>query len=119
LDTGGGENVAIYSTGFGPDSSGSGTVTLSYNGQNILQDADTTPYGGSVDVINDISGGTRINPGGAAIYDNYEVMFVLSTNSNPGEVILVPTTVPEPAESTLVALGVAGIYCWRRRRGLK
>jgi hypothetical protein len=119
LDTGGGTNVAIYSTGFGPDSSGNGTVNLSYDGQTILQDTDTTPYGGNVDVINDISGGTRINPGGAAIYENYEVMFVLSTDSNPGEVILVPTTVPEPAESTLLALGVAGVFCMWRRRGWK
>jgi len=117
LDTGGGENVVIYSTSFGPDSSGNGTVNLSYNGQTILQDTDTTPYGGNVDVVNDISGGTRINPGGAAIYENYQVMFVLSTNSSiDGEVILVPTTVPEPAESALVALGACGVVGLLRRR---
>ena len=119
LDTGGGENVAIYSTGFGPNSSGNGTVNLSYNGQTILQDTDTTPFGGNVDVINDISGGTRINPGGAAIYNNYEVMFLLSTDSNPGEVILVPSTVPEPAESSLAALVVTGLFCIVWRRGWK
>jgi hypothetical protein len=119
LDTGGGENVVIYSAGFGPNSSGNGTVNLSYNGQTILQDTDTTPYGGNVDVVNDISGGTRINPGGAAIYENYEVMYVLPTGgSADGEVVLVPNTVPEPADtSLLLALGVTAVFCRWRRRG--
>jgi hypothetical protein len=120
LDTGGGQNVVIYSNNFGPNSSGTGNATLAYNGQTILQDNGTTPYGGNVDVVNDISDGERVNPGGAAIYDNYEVMFVLSGNSTPGEVILVPYTVPEPgAAAALAGLTVLGMAYAVRRRNRK
>ena len=115
LDTGGGPNVAIYSTNFG--SLTGGGVNLSYNGQTILSYTNSTPYGGSVGVSTDTSGGTRINPGGAAIYENYQVMFILSTNSSVnGEVILVPNTVPEPSVNVLILFGILGSLCFLKRR---
>ncbi len=116
LDTGGGPNSVIYSTAFGADSSGTRALTLSYNGSTILAYPGTTPYGGNVVIANDISGGTRINPGGAAIYDNYEVMFLLPTGSTLGEVVLIPAPVPEPATFALLASGVAGLLSLFRRR---
>jgi len=116
LDTGGGPNVVIYSTNFG--SLTSGGVKLSYGAQTILSYTNTTPYTGTVDVIPNTADGTRINPGGAAIYDNYQVMFVLSTNSGvDGEVILVPTAVPEPSANALIVLGMIGsLWFFLRRR---
>jgi hypothetical protein len=38
-------------------------------------------------------GGVRVNPGGAAIYQNYKVVFSLN-NTGTGQVILVPSTIP-------------------------
>jgi hypothetical protein len=115
IDTGGGPNVVIYSTNFG--SLTSGGVNLSYNGQTILDETNSTPFQGSIVVDTNTNGGTRINPGGAAIYDNYQVMFLLSTNSNTdGEVILVPNPVPEPSSFALGAVAMAGAFFMIRRR---
>ena len=92
-------------------------MNLSYGGQTILDETNTTPFGGNVVVDADTEGGTRINPGGAAIYENYEVMFLLPTNSEvDGEVILVPNAVPETSVTALAAVGVAGLLLAGLRR---
>jgi hypothetical protein len=113
FDTGGGPNAVIYNPAFLPAEHG--RLTISYNGMTFIDFNDTTPYGGRVVVDSDISGGLRVNPGGAAIYENYLVMFIpVSTQGGTGELILVPASaVPEPSTILLLvsaAVCFAGAY---------
>lgn len=108
FDTGGGPNVVIYDTAFLP--AANGNVTISYNGTQFVQYDGTTPFGGRVIVDSNLTGGLRVNPGGAAIYQNFEVLFALDPNGSQGELILVPAAVPEPSSFVLIlaALGCVG-----------
>lgn len=90
FDTGGGPNAMIYDPNYIPVSGG--TLTISYNGKTILRYKGSTPSGGQVIAMSPPLGWPRANPGGAAIYQKYQVIFSLSS-STPGEVgqvILVP-----------------------------
>jgi hypothetical protein len=117
FDTGGGPNVVIYDPAF--TDAEHGQVTVSYGNQTFVDYTDTTPWGGNVVVDSDISGGLRINPGGATIYQNYSVMFHLTGNSSDtGELILVPSVVPESSPVALVLLAVCGIASWLLWRGV-
>jgi hypothetical protein len=91
FDTGGGPNAVAYAPRF--QGLGVGNMTLSYRGKTILSYNGTTPFGGNVVVDTNTQGGVRVNPGGAAIYQNYKVVFSLN-NTGTGQVILVPSTIP-------------------------
>ena len=91
FDTGGGPNCMVYD----PKFSGfvGGNMTLSYRGKTILTYNGMTPFSGNVSVSSPGSGGVRVNPGGAAIYQNYQVVFSLNSLGT-GEIILVPSKIP-------------------------
>lgn len=91
FDTGGGHNAVAYAPPL--KALNGGNMTLSYRGRPILSFNGTTPFGGNVVVENTTLGGVRCNPGGAAIYQNYKVMFSLNSIGT-GEVILVPSPIP-------------------------
>ena len=91
FDTGGGPNSVAYDPRF--SGLGGGNMTLSYRGKTILSYNGTTPFGGNVTAASPGSGGTRVNPGGAAIYQNYQVVFSLNSLGT-GEIILVPSKIP-------------------------
>ena len=123
FDTGGGPNVVIYDPAYTPAEHGQ--VTVAYGNQTFVDYTGTTPWGGNVTVDSDISGGLRVNPGGATIYQNYSVMFHLTGNSSDtGELILVPAAVPEASPAALLLLAACGIVGWlawqksRRAAGL-
>ena len=84
FDTGGGPNAVIYDTNYFP--ADSGQLTLTYGSQTIVSYSGTTPYGGSVTVASATGTDRRINPGGAAIYDTYTVVFDVAG----GSLILLP-----------------------------
>jgi len=109
FDTGGGPNSIVYDPAFA--GLGGGTLTIEYNGKIILQESGTTPWGGSVIVDSDTTGGIRVNPGGL-IYDQYQVMFNLTDH----QVVLVP--LPEPGAVGLLAAGalIFGGLVWKRRQ---
>jgi len=89
FDTGGGRNAIIYDPSYLPAKRG--TLEIRYGSQRILQFATTTPFGGRVIVSRDTSGGLRVNPGGAAIFDTYRVIFAPTGGpGGTGELILVP-----------------------------
>ena len=91
FDTGGGPNAVAYAPPL--RALNGGNMTLSYRGRPILSFNGTTPFGGNVVVENTTLGGVRCNPGGAAIYQNYKVVFSLNAIGT-GEVILVPSPIP-------------------------
>ena len=101
FDTGGGPNVVIYDPAF--EAANHGAVDISYDGTSFVSYDGTTPWGGVVAVDTDTSGGLRVNPGGATIFENYQVLFHLPANSgDPGELVLVPSPVPEPSTAALL-----------------
>ena len=91
FDTGGGHNSVAYDSRF--SGLGGGNMTLSYRGKTILSYNGTTPFGGNITAASPGSGGVRVNPGGAAIYQNYQVVFSLNSLGT-GEIILVPSKIP-------------------------
>lgn len=89
FDTGGGHNAIIYDPSFMPTRNG--TLEIRYGSERILRFATVTPFGGKVIVSRNISGGLRVNPGGAAIFDTYKVVFApVAGRGGTGELILVP-----------------------------
>lgn len=89
FDTGGGQNAVVYDPNF--TALDGGELTISYQGKTIVRYNNTTPWGGKVVAMNPVLGWPRTNPGGAAIYQNYQVIFSLPSNtSETGKVILVP-----------------------------
>ncbi len=114
FDTGGGPNVVIYDPAF--EAANHGAVEISYGGTSFVSYDGTTPWGGVVTVDSDTSGGLRVNPGGATIFENYQVLFHLPGNSeDPGELVLIP--VPEPSTAALLAPAAALAMLLRRMRG--
>ena len=113
FDTGGGPNVVIYDPAF--EAANHGAVEISYGGAAFVSYDGTTPWGGVVAVDSDASGGLRVNPGGATIFENYQVLFHLPGNSeDPGELVLIP--VPEPSTAALlVPAAVLAMLLWRMR----
>ena len=113
FDTGGGPNVVIYDPDFLP--AAHGQVEISYGGTSFVNYNGTTPWGGAVVVDGDTSGGLRVNPGGATIFENYQVLFHVPSNSlDVGELILIP--LPEPSTGALVVLGIAAGVLLRARK---
>lgn len=114
FDTGGGPNVVIYDPAFA--AANHGAVEISYGGAAFVSYDGTTPWGGVVAVDSDTSGGLRVNPGGATIFENFQVLFHLPANSeDPGELVLIP--VPEPSTAALLVAAAALAALLGRSRG--
>ena len=89
FDTGGGPNAVVYDEDFiGVDG---GELTISYDGKTIVHYDRSTPWGGKVVAMLPPMGWPRANPGGATIYQNYQVIFAPPASQNgTGQVILIP-----------------------------
>lgn len=89
LDTGGGPNAVVYDPNFATVNGGN--LTITYGGKTIVKYNGTTPWGGKVVAMPPTIGWPRANPGGATIYQNFQVIFAPpATQNGTGEVILVP-----------------------------
>jgi len=104
LDTGGGPNAVLYATNLdGYDNATDLSVASTNTNGQILYSLSNgvTPWNGSIDVLNNLAGGTRINSGGFFFESNI-VTFDLST----GLLYILPVqTVPEPASVWMILTG--------------
>jgi hypothetical protein len=103
LDTGGGPNAVLYATNLDAFNNATNLSVATTNPQSstlYTVTGNTTPWGGSVDVLTNVTGGVRLNSGGYFFESNI-VTFDLSS----GYVYVLPVqTVPEPS-SLLLLLG--------------
>lgn len=97
LDTGGGPNAVVYDPNYAAVDGGN--LTITYGGKTLVRYNSTTPWGGKVVAMSPTIGWPRANPGGAAIYQNFQVIFAPpSAQDGTGEVILVPSSL-KPGKS--------------------
>ena len=108
LDTGGGPNAVLYAANLDPFNNATNLMVSTTNppGTTLYNvTGNTTPWGGSVDVITNLNGGVRLNSGGYFFESNI-VTFDLSS----GYVYVLPVqTVPEPSSRWLLLGGAAAL----------
>lgn len=104
LDTGGGPNAVLYATNLDAFNNATNlTVATTNDPSQTLYSVtgDTTPWGGSVDVLTNLAGGVRLNSGGYFFESNI-VTFDLSS----GTLYILPVqAVPEPSTWVLLLGG--------------
>jgi hypothetical protein len=104
LDTGGGPNAVLYATNLDAydHATDLSVATTNTNAQTLYSLSNgMTPWDGSIDVLNNLAGGTRINSGGFFFESNI-VTFDLST----GLLYILPVeAVPEPASVWMILTG--------------